>query len=161
MSATPGPLLPAAVMSLNSTLVKPPKPSKEKLSTWSRPYDTPTAHVPPGHGAPVNSATPVAAGVRLSPSRVIVTLPPTWHWLVRPKIVAARGAGPALPGSPEMQTGCWPGTLVAVTSPAAGSKLLQSAARSWPAHCESQSLQLGESSAMPAQEQRIRSATHC
>src|SRR5262245_63161871 len=136
MSATPGPLPPAAVTSLNSTLVKPPKPSKEKLSTWSRPYDTPTAHVPPGHGAPVNWTTPVAAGVRVSPSRVTVTLPPTWHWLVRPKIVAARGAGPALPGSPVMQTGGLPGTLVAVTLPAAGSTLLQSAARSSPSDSE-------------------------
>src|SRR5262249_3643572 len=150
MNATAGPLPPAAVMSLNSTLVKPPKPSNEKLPTWSRPYDTPTAHVPPGHGAPVNSATPAAVGVRVSPSRVTVTLPPTWYWLVRPKIVAARGAGPALPASPAMQTGGLPGTLVAVTSPAAGSKVLRSAARASPAHRSAPALRAGRASRRPA-----------
>src|SRR4029077_6267416 len=160
-SATSDPLVPVAVMSLNWTLVNPPKPSNEKLSTWSRLYDTPTAHVPPGQGVPVNSAMPWVSGVRVSPSRVTSTVPPTWHSLVRPKIADARGAGPALPGSPAIQTGCWPGALVAVTWPACGSKLLQSAARSSPAHCESQSLQLGVSSAMPAHEHWMRFATHC
>src|SRR5262249_27201897 len=62
---------------------------------------------------------------------------------------------------PAIHTGGWPGTLVAVGGATCGSKLLQSAARSSPAHGESQSLQLGVSSAMPAHEHWIRFATHC
>jgi hypothetical protein len=62
---------------LNSTLAKPAKPEKEKSSTWSSEYETPTAHEPPGHGLPENSVTPLAARVWVSPSRVTLTPPST------------------------------------------------------------------------------------
>src|SRR5262249_37733621 len=77
--AAPGSLAPDTAMFLITTLAKPPKSENEKSLTWSSWYDTPTAHCPPGHGSPANSATPLACRVWLSPSRVRVTPPPTWH----------------------------------------------------------------------------------
>src|SRR5262245_5350903 len=129
--AAPGSLAPDTAMFLISTPAKPPKSENEKLSTWSRWYDTPTAHGPPGHGSPANSATPLVCRVWLSPSRERVTPPSTWHSVVRPKIADAK-ASDSVADAFARQTGSWPGTLVAVTWPFCGSKLLQSAARSSP-----------------------------
>src|SRR5262245_9635090 len=157
--APPGSLAPDAAMFLISTLAKPPKSENEKSSTWSSWYDTPTAHSPPGHGSPTNSATPLVCRVWVSPSRVRVTPPSTWHSVVRPKIADAK-ASDSFADAFARQTGAWPGTLVAVTWPFCGSKLLQSAARSSPKQCVRQSPTALSRSAWAWHVQRMRSAKH-
>ena len=109
--AAPGWLAPDAAMFLISTLAKPPKSENEKSSTWSSWYDTPTAHGPPGHGSPANSATPVVCRVWLSPSRVRVTPPSTWHSVVRPRIADAKASDDSVAEAFARQTGCVAGDV--------------------------------------------------